>query len=82
MTLAEKFRFLADRLEDGKEFYLGDVVLRFDSETSDMIMKNYDGVWFYSNIKVNIIDNHDVKSNQTTGSFIYRMRRPVIQKPA
>ena len=61
MTLAEKFRFLADRLEDGKEFYLGDVALRFDSETSDMIMKNYDGVWFYSNIKVNTIDHHDVK---------------------
>ena len=62
MTLAEKFRFLRQiGWKMGKSSIWGDVVLRFDSETSDMIMKNYDGVWFYSNIKVNIIDNHDVK---------------------
>ena len=59
MTLAEKLRFLADRAEDGKEFYWGDITMKFDS-INVMVMEQI-GEWVYSNIKFNFIDCRDIK---------------------
>ena len=60
MTLAEKLRFLADRAEDGKEFYWANITMKFDSET--MMLKKRNGDWIFSYIGVNdVIDYHDVE---------------------
>ena len=60
MTIAEKLRFLADRAEDGKEFYWANITMKFYSET--MMLKNRNGDWISSYIGVNdVIDYHDVE---------------------
>ena len=59
MTLAEKLRFLADRAEDGQEFYWGDVTMKFDS--INVMVRKQNGEWIYSDMKVNIIEYQDIE---------------------
>lgn len=62
MTVAEKLRFLADRAEDGKEFYLIDlymnrVAMKFSSYSK--IIKKINGKWDYLNVEFNHIIYQD-----------------------
>lgn len=59
MTLAEKLRFLADRAEDGQEFCLRGITIKFDS-IGNMVFENQNGEWIYSDIKLNTIDYLDI----------------------
>ena len=64
MTVADKLRFLADRVDDGKEFYMTDlymksVPMKFNSY--NILTKKIDGKWDYSSVEFNHLIYHEFK---------------------
>ena len=57
MNTTEKLRFLADRAEDGKEFYIGNLMYKFSDR---VLLKLFDD-GYASIMSINTIINHTFK---------------------
>lgn len=63
MTIAEKLRFLADRIEDGKEFYIGQWLVKYQNE---VLMEPWDSnkkdsKFMKSRLMMDTVINYDLK---------------------
>ena len=62
MTLAEKLRFLADRMEDGKEFrFVGQTYIRYFDERGQQFVKTQNGKDFKQGIRLKTIRANELE---------------------
>ena len=62
MTLAEKLRFLADRIEDGKEFrFVGQTYIRYFDEGGQQFVKTQNGKDFKQGIRLKTIRANELE---------------------
>ena len=62
MTLAEKLRFFADRIEDGKEFrFVGQTYIRYFDEMGQQFVKAHNGKDFKQGIRLKTIRANELE---------------------
>ena len=62
MTLAEKLRFFADRIEDGKEFrFVGQTYIRYFDEGGQQFVKTQNGKDFKQGIRLKTIRANELE---------------------